>query len=61
MRPAMPVIADVKASQVLFDEITRLGGKPEMSPTGHSIIKSKMAEIASPLAGRDERPYFHGG
>jgi phosphomannomutase len=49
--PGSPIIADVKASQVLFDEIARLGGKPEMSPTGHSIIKSRMAEISSPLAG----------
>ena len=49
--PGAPVIADVKASQVLFDEIARLGGKPEMSPTGHSIIKSRMAENGSPLAG----------
>jgi len=46
-----PIIADVKASQVLFDEIERLGGRPVMSPTGHSIIKSKMAELGAPLAG----------
>ena len=45
------IIADVKASQVLFDEIARLGGVPVMAPTGHSIIKSKMAELKSPLAG----------
>jgi len=51
MSPGASVIADVKASQVLFDEIARLGGKPVMSPTGHSIIKTKMAEIGSPLAG----------
>lgn len=49
--PGAPVLADVKASQVLFDEIARLGGKPVMSPTGHSIIKSRMAELKAPLAG----------
>jgi phosphomannomutase len=49
--PGATVIADVKASQVLFDEIARLGGKPLMWKTGHSLIKSKMAEIKSPLAG----------
>ncbi len=49
--PGAPIIADVKASQVLFDEITRLGGKPIMWRTGHSLIKSKMAEIGAPLAG----------
>jgi phosphomannomutase len=45
------VIADVKASQVLFDEVARMGGNPVMAPTGHSIIKSKMAELNAPLAG----------
>ena len=50
-KPGAPVLADVKASQVLFDEIERLGGTPIMSPTGHSIIKSKMMEMNAPLAG----------
>lgn len=50
-RPGATVIADVKASQVLFDEIARHGGKPLMAGTGHSIIKSKMAELSAPLAG----------
>ena len=50
-RPGATIIADVKASQVLFDEIARAGGKPMMFKTGHSLIKSKMAEIGAPLAG----------
>ncbi len=49
--PGSTIIADVKASQVLFDEIARLGGKPEMYKCGHSLIKKKMAETKSPLAG----------
>ncbi|MBT3359882.1 MAG: phosphomannomutase/phosphoglucomutase [Rhodospirillales bacterium] len=49
--PGAAIIADVKASQVLFDEVARLGGKPVMAPAGHSIIKAKMAETNSPLAG----------
>ena len=49
--PGATIIADVKASQVLFDEISRLGGKPLMWKTGHSLIKAKMAEIGCPLAG----------
>ncbi len=49
--PGATIIADVKASQVLFDEIERAGGKPLMWKTGHSLIKSKMAETGSPLAG----------
>jgi phosphomannomutase len=50
-RPGATIIADVKASQVLFDEIARAGGKPLMFKTGHSLIKNKLAEIGAPLAG----------
>jgi phosphomannomutase len=49
--PGATIIADVKASQVLFDEIGRAGGKPLMWRTGHSLIKAKMAETGAPLAG----------
>jgi len=49
--PGATIIADVKASQVLFDEIGRAGGDPLMWRTGHSLIKAKMAETKSPLAG----------
>ena len=45
------VIADVKASQALFDEVKRLGGNPLMWKTGHSLIKTKMAETGAILAG----------
>ncbi len=50
-RPGATIIADVKASQVLFDEVERAGGTPLMWRTGHSIIKTKMAETGAPLAG----------
>ena len=50
-RPGSTIIADVKSSQVLFDEIARAGGKPLMWQTGHSLIKSKMVETKAPLAG----------
>jgi len=49
--PGATIIADVKASQVLFDEIAAAGGQGLMWRTGHSLIKSKMAETGSPLAG----------
>ena len=49
--PGGTIIADVKASQVLFDEVAKAGGKPLMWKTGHSLIKAKMAETGSPLAG----------
>jgi phosphomannomutase len=49
--PGATVITDVKSSQVLFDEITRLGGTPVMGRTGHSLIKTLMAETGALLAG----------
>ena len=49
--PGQTIIADVKASQVLFDHIKSKGGNPVIWKTGHSLIKSKMAETGSPLAG----------
>ncbi len=49
--PGATIIADVKASQALYDRISELGGKPLMWKTGHSLIKSKMKETGSPLAG----------
>jgi len=51
MEPGAAIIADVKASRALFDHVERLGGRPAMWKTGHSLIKSKMKEIAAPLAG----------
>ena len=49
--PGSTIIADVKASQTLFDRIAELGGKPLMWNTGHSLIKAKMKETGAPLAG----------
>jgi phosphomannomutase len=49
--PGATIIADVKASQALYDRIAELGGKPLMWKTGHSLIKSKMKETGAPLAG----------
>jgi phosphomannomutase len=49
--PGATIIADVKASQALFDRVAELGGTPLMWKTGHSLIKSKMKETGAPLAG----------
>lgn len=50
-QPGATIITDVKASQVFFDEIKRMGGNPLMWKTGHSHIKTKMQETGAPLAG----------
>ena len=58
-KPGATIIADVKASQVLFDEISRFGGTPLMWRTGHSLIKTKMAETGAPLAGEMSGHIFY--
>ena len=45
------IIGDVKCSQVLFDEIENLGGKPIISQTGHSHVKINMKKHDADLAG----------
>ena len=49
--PGATIIGDVKCSEALFDRIAALGGRPLMWKTGHSLLKSKMAETGAPLAG----------
>ena len=49
--PGATIIYDVKCTRNLKPWITQHGGKPLMWKTGHSLIKAKMAETGSPLAG----------
>jgi phosphomannomutase/phosphoglucomutase len=49
--PGAAVISEVKASKVLYGEIARLGGRPIMWRTGHSLIKKKIREEKAVLAG----------
>ena len=50
-KPGATFIGEVKCSQVLYDQIEKLGGKPIMYKTGHSLIKAKMKEENAELAG----------
>ena len=50
-KPGSTFIGEVKCSQVLYDELKRLGGNPIMWRTGHSLIKAKMKETHAELAG----------
>lgn len=56
--PGGSVIADVKCSGVLFDDIKRQGGNPIMWKTGHSLIKSKMKETKALMAGEMSGHFF---
>jgi phosphomannomutase/phosphoglucomutase len=50
-KPGATFIGEVKCSQVLYAELARLGGRPIMYKTGHSLIKAKMKEEHAELAG----------
>ncbi len=57
----IPVIFDVKCSDVLPAELERAGARPVMWKTGHSLIKAKMHEEGAPLAGEMSGHMFFGG
>lgn len=50
-KPNSTIIAEVKCSQNLFDDIAAHGGNPIMWKAGHSLIKAKMKETNAALAG----------
>ena len=57
--PGAAIIADIKSSKSLFDEIARLGGRPIMWKTGHSLIKDKMLDEDAPLSGEMSGHIFY--
>ncbi|MBI4904288.1 MAG: phosphomannomutase/phosphoglucomutase [Acidobacteria bacterium] len=50
-KPGATFIGEVKCSQVMYDELKKLGGNPIMYKTGHSLIKAKMKQEHAELAG----------
>jgi phosphomannomutase/phosphoglucomutase len=51
VKPGSTIISEVKASQSLYDDIAKRGGRAIMWKTGHSLMKAKMKEEAAVLAG----------
>jgi len=51
VKPGSTIISEVKASQNLYDDIAKRGGRAIMWKTGHSLIKAKMKEEGAVLAG----------
>ena len=49
--PGAPCLIEVKCSQALWEEVERLGGKPEFCRTGHSLIKARMKEVGALFCG----------
>ena len=58
--PGAPIIFDVKCSQRLAVAIREAGGVPVMYKTGHSLVKAKLKEMASPFAGEMSGHIFFG-
>ncbi|WP_321473194.1 phosphomannomutase/phosphoglucomutase [uncultured Paludibaculum sp.] len=50
-KPGATFIGEVKCSQVMYDELNRLGANAIMYKTGHSLIKAKMKQEHAELAG----------
>ncbi len=59
--PGIPVIFDVKCSDLLPKALAEAGARPEMWKTGHSLIKARMKESGAPLAGEMSGHIFFGG
>ncbi|MDQ6760428.1 MAG: phosphomannomutase/phosphoglucomutase [Acidobacteriota bacterium] len=59
-KPGATIIGEVKSSQIMYDELNRLGGKAIMYKTGHSLIKAKMKEEHAELAGEMSGHMFFG-
>lgn len=57
-RPAAKIIYDVKCTNQLAALIRANGGEPIMWKTGHSFIKTKMAELNADLAGEMSGHFF---
>jgi phosphomannomutase/phosphoglucomutase len=58
--PGAAVVAEVKCSFTLYDDIKQRGGRGIMWKAGHSLIKAKMKEEHAALAGEMSGHIFFG-
>ena len=58
--PGAAIVADVKCSKLLFEEIAERGGRPVMWKTGHAVTRAKMVEEGALLAGELSGHVFFG-
>jgi phosphomannomutase len=49
--PGAPILFDVKSTQRLGPAIAAAGGRPVMTKSGYTLLKTKMLEMNAPLAG----------
>jgi phosphomannomutase len=57
--PGATIIMDIKTSAAVSEAIERLGGRPVVWKTGHSLVKEKMAETGAALAGEMSGHIFY--
>jgi phosphomannomutase/phosphoglucomutase len=58
--PGAAIVAEVKCSFTLYDDIQKRGGRGIMWKAGHSLIKAKMKEEHAELAGEMSGHIFFG-
>ena len=58
--PGATIVAEVKCSMTLYDDVARRGGRAIMWKAGHSLIKAKMKEEGALLAGEMSGHIFFG-
>ena len=59
-RPGARILADVSCSQVFLDELRRAGGEPQLCPTGHALVKARLAAGGALLGGEISGHFFCG-
>jgi phosphomannomutase/phosphoglucomutase len=59
VEPGAAIVAEVKCSQTLFDDIAAHGGRPIMARVGHSLIKDRMKQEGALLAGEMSGHIFY--
>ncbi len=59
-KPGSEILFDVKCTRNLAPWVRKHGGKATMWKTGHSLIKAKLKETGSPLAGEMSGHIFFG-
>jgi phosphomannomutase/phosphoglucomutase len=57
--PGAAIVAEVKCSQTLFDDITHHGGRAVLAKVGHSLIKDRMKQEGALLAGEMSGHIFY--
>jgi len=56
--PGGKIVLDLKVSQILIEEIIKLGGQPILVKTGHSFVEQKMKKVGAGIGGELSGHFF---